>query len=438
MVFNDEMNFEEAIEATLKTLGTGDRVVGLITRINPTEVEVDLGTKQSGFIPVSELSANPNANPEDIVKVGDEVELFVVRVNDVEGTIMLSKRKIDSEKGWDKIKASEGTDEVLSGIVSEVIKGGIIVVSNGSKVFIPASQVPGGKDMDHNSLLKDEVKFRIIEVNDRRRRAVGSIKAVTKEFRKAAEEKFWADAEVGRKYSGVVKSLTSFGAFVDIGGIDGLVHVSELSWGRIKHPSEIVNIGDIVNVYIKELDKEKNRISLGYKNTEDNPWEKIKKDFKVGDTVKVKIAKFMPFGAFAEVVPGVSGLIHISQIADRRIDKPQDALSLGQEVDALIKEIDFEKNKISLSIRALLDPSSVETVPAEEAAPEIKAEAPVAETVTEPAEIAEVTEAVSEIAEAAEEKPKAKRTKKAEAPAEETEEKPKRKAAAKKTEETAE
>lgn len=366
MVINDEMNFEEALEATFKTINTGDRVNGMIVKINPTEIEVDLGTKQSGYIPVSELSADPNANPSDIVKVGDEIELFVVRVNDVDGLITLSRRKIDAEKGWETIKNAEGTDEILSGVVTEVVKGGIIVVSNGSKVFIPGSQVPGGRDADHSTMLKTEVKFRILEVNDRRRRAVGSIRAIQREERKAAEDKFWSAAEVGQTFKGVVKSLTSYGAFVDLGGIDGMVHVTELSWNRIKHPSDVVSVGDMVEVYIKELDAEKKRISLGYKKTQDNPWNKMENEFQIGDVVPVTIVKFMTFGAFAEIIPGIQGLIHISQIADRRIEKPADCLTIGQKVDAKILGIDFENKRVSLSIRALLEPQAEEVV--EEAA----------------------------------------------------------------------
>lgn len=357
-MINDEMNFEQALDATFKTLNTGDRVTGVVVKINPNEVQVDLGTKQAGYIPLSELSADPNVNPEDVVKVGDEIEVFVVRVNDVEGTIMLSRRKIDAEKGWEAIEAAAESGEVLTGTVSEVVKGGIIAVVNGSKVFIPASQVPGGRDADHSALLKTEVRFKILEVNDRRRRAVGSIRAVLRDERKAAEEKFWASAEVGQTYTGVVKSLTSYGAFVDIGGVDGMVHITELSWVRIKHPSEVVNVGDTVEVYIKELDPEKKRISLGYKKTEDNPWNKIATDCHVGDVIKVTIVKFMDFGAFAEIIPGVQGLIHISQIADRRIDKPSDVLKIGEEVNAKILAIDLEKQKVSLSIRALLESNS--------------------------------------------------------------------------------
>lgn len=356
MVINDEMNFEEALEATFKTLNTGDRVTGTIVKINPTEIQVDLGTKQSGYIPVTELSADPNAKPEDLVKVGDEIELFVVRVNDVEGTIMLSRRKIDAEKGWETIKSAEGTDTVLEGTVSEVVKGGIIVVSNGSKVFIPASQVPGSRDADHNALKGTTVKFKILEINDRRRRAVGSIRAVARDARKAAEEKFWSAAEVGQVFKGVVKSITSYGAFVDLGGIDGMVHVSELSWGRIKHPSDVVKVGDELEVYIKALDPEKKRISLGYKKDEDNPWIKMENEYHVGDVVPVTIVKFMTFGAFAEIIPGIQGLIHISQIADRRIEKPADCLNIGEVVDAKILAIDLENKKVSLSIRALLQP----------------------------------------------------------------------------------
>ncbi|MBQ1371677.1 MAG: S1 RNA-binding domain-containing protein, partial [Oscillospiraceae bacterium] len=206
------------------------------------------------------------------------------------------------------------------------------------------------------------VRIRITEVNRERRggRVVGSIRAVANEERKAAQEKIWSEIEVGKKYSGVVKSLTSYGAFVDIGGVDGMVHVSELSWSRIKNPAEVVKVGDPIDVFVIALDPEKRKISLGYKTPEMNPWNQFEAKFHVGDVAKVKVVKMMTFGAFAEIIPGVDGLIHISQIADRRIGKPEDVLSVGQEVDAKIIDIDAENKRISLSIRALLEPAAEE------------------------------------------------------------------------------
>lgn len=359
-VENESASFEEMLEESLKNFNTDEKVHGVVVGIAPNEIYVDVGRKQAGFVPLSELSADPNAKTEDLVKIGDEMDLLIMRTNDQEGTIMLSKRRLDAIKGWEDIVAAHEQEAVVTGVVSEVIKGGVIAVSNGVRVFIPASQATASRGDSLEDLLKKEVKFRIIEVNRNRRRAVGSIRSVLRDEKKKLAEQFWAKAEIGQTYTGVVKSLTSYGAFVDLGGIDGMVHISELSWSRIKHPSEVVNVGDTVEVYIKDLDPEKGKISLGYKKTEDNPWEILKRDYPVGSVVEAKIVGITTFGAFANILPGIDGLIHISQIADRRIDKPQDVLSIGETVKVMITEIDFEKKRISLSIRKLLEQKAEE------------------------------------------------------------------------------
>ncbi len=352
-----EENFAELLEQSIKTLNTGEKVTGVVTSITPTEVYVDLGTKHAGYIPYSEISADPTVKAEDLFKVGDEIEVYVVRVNDVEGTVMLSKKRLDSAKSWDDIETACEEKTVVEGIITEENKGGLVASVKGVRVFIPASQTGIPKGGDLGQLIRQTVKMKITEVNRARRRVVGSIRAVTAEARKAAAEKIWGEIEVGKKYNGVVKSLTSYGAFVDIGGVDGMVHVSELSWSRIKNPAEVVSVGDEIEVYVIGFDPEKKKISLGYKTAETNPWNIFMNQFKVGDVAKVKVVKLMTFGAFAEIIPGVDGLIHISQIADRRIGKPEDVLSEGQEVDAKIIDVDAENKRISLSIRALLVPS---------------------------------------------------------------------------------
>lgn len=360
---NEEMstdNFEEMLEESLKNFNTDEKVHGVVVGIAPNEVFVDVGRKQAGFIPASELSADPNAKPEDLVKIGDEMDLLIMRTNDQEGTIMLSKRRLDAIKGWEEIVKACEEETVVTGVVTEVIKGGVIAVTNGIRVFIPASQATASRGEPLEDLLKKEVNFRIIEVNRGRRRAVGSIRSVLKDERKKLAEKFWETAEIGKTYTGVVKSLTSYGAFVDLGGIDGMIHISELSWSRIKHPSEVVNVGDTVEVYIKDLDREKGKISLGYKKSEDNPWEILKRDYPVGSVVEAQIVGMTTFGAFARILPGIDGLIHISQIANRRIEKPQDVLSIGETVKVMITDIDFDKKRISLSIRKLLEEQEAE------------------------------------------------------------------------------
>ena len=350
-----EENFAELLEQSIKTLNTGDKVIGTVTGIGNTEVQVDLGTKHAGYIPYDEVSTDPSVKPEDILKVGDEIEVFVVRVNDQEGTVQLSKKKLDGLKVWDDMAAWVEDKTTVEGTITEENKGGLVANVKGIRVFIPASQSGIAKGGDMAGMVGKTVQMKITEVNRARRRVIGSIRAVTSETRKAAQEKIWAEIENGKKYHGVVKSLTSYGAFVDIGGVDGMVHVSELSWNRIKTPADVVKVGDEIDVYVISFDPEKHKISLGYKTAEMNPWNQFMTNYNVGDVVDAKVVKLMTFGAFAEILPGVDGLIHISQIADRRIGKPEDVLSEGQEVKVKITDVDAENKRISLSIRALLE-----------------------------------------------------------------------------------
>ena len=349
-------SFDALLEKSFKTLNTGDKVVGIVASIGPNEVTVDLGTKHSGYIPISELSDDPDVKPEDVAKVGEEIETFVMRVNDVEGTVQLSKKRLDTVKNWDNIEEARENRTPVEGLVTEENKGGIVVNVKGIRVFVPASQTGLPKDAPMSSLLKTRVQLRITEVNHSRRRVVGSIRAVQYEARKAAAEKTWEEIEVGKTYTGTVKSLTSYGAFVDIGGVDGMVHVSELSWKRVHNPAEVLKVGDVIEVHVLSFDKEKKKISLGYRKAEDNPWTKFTEAYQIGSVATVKIVKLMAFGAFAEIVPGVDGLIHVSQITnERRIGKPDEVLSEGQTVDVKITNIDYDNKKVSLSIKALLD-----------------------------------------------------------------------------------
>lgn len=364
----EDFNFEEALDASFKKIYTGQRVKGYITAVNDAEAIVDVGTKHTGYVTLDELTDDPGLKPADVVKPGDEVELFVLKVNDAEGIVHLSKKKIDAMVGFDKIIKAKENDEILEGTVSSVVKGGVIVMYEGTRVFIPASQATVRRGDKLEELVKKPVKFKIIEVNEQRGKAVGSIRVVLTAEKDAAKTKFWDTVQIGDVFKGEVKSLTSYGAFVDLGGIDGMVHISELSWNKIKHPSEVVNPGDVIEVFVKALDREANRISLGYKKDEDNPWVKFEEDNKVGDVVKAKVVSITPFGAFAQIVPGVDGLIHISQIANKRVTNVKDVLSVGDEVEAKITEIDSDKKRISMSIRALLEdaPAEDEDVSAEE------------------------------------------------------------------------
>ena len=360
-----ELSFDEMLEETLKTIYNGEKVSGTVVSITGTEVSVDLGAKYSGFIPTTEFTES-GMKVEDAVKVGDTIEAIVVRVNDVEGTAMLSKRRLDAAKAWTDVEEAVESNAILEGTVTEENKGGVVVNVSGVRVFVPASQTDLPREAELSQLLHKNVRLRITEVNRARKRVVGSIRRVAQAERRERVEKLWNEMEVGKKYHGVVKSLTSYGAFVDIGGVDGMVHVSELSWGRIHQPSEVVSVGDEIDVYVINFDREKRKISLGYKDPDANPWTMFTSRYAVGDTAEVKIVKLMSFGAFAEVLPGVDGLIHISQIADHRIEKPEDVLRVGDVVEAKITAIDEEKHKISLSIRALLNEAKAPVEEAEE------------------------------------------------------------------------
>ena len=374
----EEMTDEEAFEASLSSLTGDQKVEGTVIAVNPTEITVDIGRGVTGYVTAAEYSSNPDANMMDEVKVDDKINLIIMKISDQEGTAMLSKRRYDAIAGWDNIVAAKDSGEILSGFVKDIIKGGIVVYTNNVRVFIPASQATLSKNDSLEDLKGKEVSFRIIEIG-RGRRAIGSIRSVLIEEKKAAESKIWESIAVGDRFTGTVKSLTSYGAFVDIGGVDGMVHISELSWARIKNPSEVVLVGDTVEVYVKALDADKKKISLGYKKEDENPWVIFQNNYKVDDVVKATIVSMTTYGAFARIIAGVDGLIHISQIANKHIAKPQDELTVGQEVEAKITAIDLEKKRVSLSIRALLEPEVKEEV-VEEIADEV-----VYETTEEPA-----------------------------------------------------
>lgn len=360
---NEQESFAEMLEESLKNFNTDDKVIGTVVSITPTEVYVDVGRKQAGFIPTVELSNEPNVKPEDVVKVGDQLELLIMKTNDQEGTIMLSKRRVDSIRAWDKIVVAADLGNILTGTVKSVVKGGIIVTIKGCNVFVPASHTSLRRhNRNLENMIGQKVDLKIIEVNKFKRRAIGSIKVVLEAKQKELEDAFWADVEIGKIYTGTVKSITNYGAFVSLGDVDGMIHISELSWTRIKHPTDVVHIGDTVEVYIKDLDIEKRKISLGYKRTEDNPWEILRRTYKVGDIIDVKIVSIAKFGAFASVLPGVDGLIHISQIANQKINSIKDIISVGDTVKVLIQDIDFDRKRIGLSIRALAEPEVPETV----------------------------------------------------------------------------
>ena len=369
VVDSEEKSFAQALEESLQNMNSDPKVVGTVVGVSPTEIQVDIGRKQQGFVPKDEYSADPSANIEDEVKIGDKLKLIIMKTNDVEGTIMCSKKRYDAQANWDKIAAAKDSGEVLEGKVSEILNTGVIVYDNSVRIFIPASQATLSRSDKLEDLLGKDVKFNIIDVDSKRRRVVGSIRNVAREERKAAKEKFWAEVEVGQKYTGKVVSVTDFGAFVEVApGVQGLCHKTELSWDRVKNPSDVVSVGDEISVAIKGIDRDARKLSLTHKDPNDSPWEILRRDYPVGTVCEVEIVSLTTFGAFAQVIPHIQGLIHISQIANHRVEKPQDELQIGQKVKAVITNIDFEKKRVSLSIRALLDdePEAVQEEPEEE------------------------------------------------------------------------
>ena len=357
-------NFAELLEESLKTLNTGDTVTGIITSISAGEIQLDLGAKVTGVIKLEQITDDPSAKLCEMFKIGDEVEAFVIRVSDRDGFAELSKKRVDSDKNWLKIVAAYENGENIEGKVISVNKGGVEAICFDNRVFIPAAHTGIPREGDLSTLVGQTVTLRILEIGEKKR-AKGSIRLVLRDEKRAREKAFWEEIEEGKIYTGTVKSMTSYGAFVDLGGVDGMVHCTELSWKRIKSPAEVLSIGDEITVFVKSYDAEKKRISLGYKTEATNPWFIFTSQYAIGDTASVKIVNLMPFGAFAEIVDGVDGLIHISQIADHKIGKPADVLEVGQVVDAKIIDIDNDNQKVSLSIRALLE----EAKAAEEAAP---------------------------------------------------------------------
>ncbi len=356
---DEEIDFAEALDQSFKKIHTGEKVEGLVVSVDNAEITVDLGTKHTGYVKLEDLTDDSTKKPEDIVSVGDKIDLIVIKVNDSEGTVALSKRKVDEQAGYDNVVKAKEEGTVLEGTISRIVNKGVTLNYMGVRIFIPASQtgLPRGAELDQ--LNKQKVQFKIIEVDEGgKKRAVGSIKAVDSAKKEEAKAAFWADAEIGKTYVGKVKSLTSFGAFVDLGGIDGMVHISELSWKRIKHPSEVVAVGDTLEVYIKDLNAEENRISLGFKKAEDNPWEIFKSQYGIDDVVKATIVSTTSFGAFAQIIDGVDGLIHISQLADKKVENVKDIVSVGDVVDVKIIDIDDESKRISISMRALIEESA--------------------------------------------------------------------------------
>ena len=351
----DDMSFEEMLAASeAKPLYAGKIVKAKVISVSPTECVVGIdGSKHTGIVKLSEMSHDPNAKMEDLVKVDDELDLVVVKTNDQEGVDTLSRVRFEAQKGMKDVSEAAENGTVMEGDVMEANKGGVVVNVKGVRVFVPRSQATMRRDEDYTKLVGQHVKLVITECAGRK--IVGSINKVTAEENKAKRDEFWKNVEVDKQYTGVVKSLTSYGAFVDIGGVDGLCHISELSWNNIKHPSEVVSVGDTIEVYVKSYDPEKQKVSLGYKKEEDNPWEKLKNEYPIGSEFEAPVVSITKFGAFVRILPGIDGLVHISEISNERVNKVSDVLKVGDMVKVKLINVDFDRKRISLSMKACLD-----------------------------------------------------------------------------------
>ena len=311
---------------------------------------------------------DPDFDPVTDLKEGEEILVYIIKINDGEGNVSLSKKRVDSIRGMEEIEEAFNEKKPLEAVVREVVKGGVVASYKGIRVFIPASQVSDHYVKDLNEFLKKKVKFEVIEMSKNKRRVVGSCRNVIEKEKSEKMDEFWSNVEVDKEYTGKVKSLTNFGAFVDLGAVDGLIHISELSWKKINKPSEVVKVGQEVTVKILGFDKEKQKVSLGYRKAEDNPWFNVEQKYSVGDIVEGRIVRLVPFGAFVELEEGVEGLVHISQISNVRLGKPEEVLNVDQIVKMKVLEVNPELRKISLSIREVepIDPQT-----SEESAPEV-------------------------------------------------------------------
>ncbi len=351
IIKDEDFNFEQALEDSLKLVHKGQRVEGIVTAIHPNEVVVDIGTKHTGFIPIDELSDDTSAKPEDIIKIGDKLNLLVTKVQDLEGVVTLSKKRIDSERGFEEILSAVEDGTVFDANITEVVNKGLVAMVKGVRVFIPASQATVRRGEPYEQLLHTHQSIKILEVNAQRRRAIGSIRAVLDVENAKKREEFWQTVEVGKEYTGAVKSLTSYGAFVDLGGVDGMIHISELSWGRIKSPADVLKVGDVVKVYVKDVDAENKKISLGYRKEEDNPWNKIQQ-YPIGSEFTAPVVSVTKFGAFVRILPGIDGLVHISEMSSERVNNPADVVKVGQEVKVRLIGVDTDKKRVSLSMKS--------------------------------------------------------------------------------------
>ncbi len=337
-------------DATIRSFDEGDVVTGTVVRIDRDEVLVDIGYKSEGVIPSKELSIRRSVDPADEVSLGDEVDALVLTKEDQEGRLILSKKRARYEKAWRRIEGAAETGEPVTGTVIEVVKGGLIL-DLGVRGFLPASLVDIRRVHNLDEFMSKELECRVIELNRSRNNVVLSRRAVLEEERKEVREQILGRLQAGQIVEGEISNIVDFGAFVDLEGIDGLIHISELSWSHVNHPSEVLSIGQTVRVKVLDIDRERQRISLGLKQTQEDPWQRVVDTYKPGDTLSGKVTKVVAFGAFVEIVPGVEGLVHISELAEHHVEAPSEVVQPGDETRVKILEVDEERRRVSLSIK---------------------------------------------------------------------------------------
>ena len=353
-----EMSFEQMLEASLKTIRNGEVVEGTVIGVKPEEIVLNIGYKSDGIITRSEYTNEPNVDLTTLVKEGDVLEAKVIKVNDGEGQVILSYKRLAAEKGSKRLQEAFENQEVLTAKVSQVLDGGVCVIVDETRVFIPASLVSDSFEKDLSKFKNQEIEFVITEFDPKKRRVIGNRKTLLVSKKAEAQKELLSKIGEGDVVEGTVKNVTDFGAFIDLGGVDGLLHISEMSWGRVENPKKVFNVGDTVKVFIKSISE--NKIALSMKFPEENPWNGATEKFAVGNIVTGKVARMTDFGAFVELAPGVDALLHVSQISKDHIEKPADVLKVGDTVEAKVVDFNEEEKKISLSIKALTAPEETE------------------------------------------------------------------------------
>ncbi|MGI6162226.1 MAG: 30S ribosomal protein S1, partial [Christensenellales bacterium] len=351
---SEDSSFLADLEKSLVKIRNGQVITGKVVQISGDEVSVNIGYKSDGYIPKNEFSSDPNVVPAEAVSIGDEIEVEVLKVNDGEGNVLLSHKRVEERKYWDQLLDEIEKGSEIEGLCKEVVKGGVVCSIKGIRAFVPASQVSTKYVEDLSQFVGQTLRLRVIEVDKAKRRVVASQKAILLEDIAKRKKELWSSFEAGQQVVGTVRRITDFGAFVDIGGIDGLVHVTDLAWSRVRHPSDIVKINEKIDVLILSVDTEKERISLGYKQLKPKPWELAPQKYIPGSTIEGKVVRIVPFGAFIELEPGIDGLVHISQVATHRIEKVEDELKIGEIIAVKVLDIDPEAKRISLSRREVL------------------------------------------------------------------------------------